>query len=770
MPTLEKPKPASADTRGEDHTYLGKPRKLLEGLSKVAGRARYAGDVVVPGLLHLRPVLSTEAHANILSVDKSEAEAVKGVVTVLTAEDLVTGGRTITSRSDAVLAKERVLFVGQPIVAVVAETEAAAEDGAARVRIDYEPLSAVSDLSEAASPDAPVIWPDGLPEAGEAGVTHAAVEEQENEAEGKPSNVYKTSTYERGDVEAALQAADAVVEHTFRLASAYQGYLEPQSVVVDPDRVAESLTVYTSTQGQFGVRNSVAGILGLKRGNVRVVPMTVGGGFGAKYGTIEPLAAAVAYTLNKPVRLVLGRSEDMQSTTPAPASHITLKLGAKKDGTLTALKAETVLDAGAFAFGFGGLWPLLLGSNYRVENLRIDSTEVITNKTEMGAYRAPGAPHTTFAMESCIDELARALGLDPLAFRLKNVAQAGDPMTNGTPWPSLGLKECLERLQQHPAWTGRSTLENEGVGIAIGSWPTAMSPAASLCRVDSDGTVRIQVGSVDISGVNSSLVLVAAEMLGVSPDEVELVQGDTDMGPFAPGSGGSQVTYSVAGAVAEAAKDVRTKVLELAAEHLEARLEDLELKESKVQVKGVPTSAVALAKLATMAERTAGGAGPLVGEGRAAVQENAPGTVAHLVKVAVDRETGAVTLKQYVAVQDVGFALNPMMVEGQVHGGVVQGVGMGLFEALTYAENGQPLTSSFSEYALPKAADVPNIETVLVENKSPYGPFGARGVGEPPVTAGAAALANAVRDAVGVRLTEIPMTPQRVWRVLNEAE
>ena len=409
MPTLEKPETGSSEDHAEEHTYLGKPRKLLEGLGKVSGRAHYTGDLVVPGMLHLRPVLSTEAHAKIVSVDKSEAEAVKGVVAVLTAADLVTGKRTITSRSNAILAKERVLFVGQPVVAVVAETEAAAEDGAARVRISYESLPAVSDLSAAAAPDAPVIWPDGLPEAEEAGVTHAAVEEQENETQGKPSNVYKTSTYERGDVDAALAEADAVVEHTFRLASAYQGYLEPQSVMVDPDRVQESLTIYTSTQGQFGVRNSVAGILGLKRGKVRVVPMTVGGGFGAKYGTTEPLAAAVAYTLNKPVRLVLGRSEDMQSTTPAPASHITLKLGAKKDGTLTALKAQTVLDAGAFAFGFGGIWPLLLGSNYKVENLRIDSTEVITNKTEMGAYRAPGAPHTVFAMESCIDELARAL-------------------------------------------------------------------------------------------------------------------------------------------------------------------------------------------------------------------------------------------------------------------------------------------------------------------------------------------------------------------------
>ena len=752
----------------KDTQYLGKPRKLLEGLGKISGLTRYTGDITVPGMLHMRPLLSPYGHAKIISIDKGAAEKVPGVVAVLSAEDLVTRERTITSRSDAILAKDKVLFVGQPVVAVVAETEAAAADGLEKVVVKYEELPVISNHKKAMAADAHVIWPEGLPSSDIEEITHAAVEEQKSELEGAPSNVYKTSKYERGDIEAGFAEADVTVEQSYDLAAAYQGYMETHSVVAEPNPLDGGITLHTSTQGQFGVRNKVASILGLKQGKVRVIPMTVGGGFGSKYGTIEPLAAAVAYTINKPVRLMLSRSEDLQTTTPGPAAAINLKLGAKQDGTICAIQADITLDAGVFGFEFGGLWPLLLGSNYKVGNLLMNTTEVITNKSETGAYRAPGAPHTTFAMESSIDELARKLNMDPVEFRLKNLSETGDPMVNGQPWPSLGIRTCLEALKEHPAWTERSTGEDEGIGIAVSSWPCAFSPSASVCRLDTDGTVRVQVGSVDISGVNSSLVLVAAEVLGVNPDDVELIQGDTNMGPFAPGSGGSQVTYSVSGAVEAAAQEVRTQVLELAAEQLEARLEDLELKDGAVQVKGVPSSAIKLAKLASIAETTAGGHGPIIGEGRSAIEKNAPGTIAHLAKVAVDRDTGQVKIKQYVAIQDVGFALNPMMVEGQIHGGVVQGLGMGIFEDFGYDDNGQLTGGSFMDYAMPRATDVPNIEAILLNNPSPHGPFGARGVGEPPITAGGAVIANAIRDAVGVRVPQTPIKPPVLWKAISE--
>jgi CO/xanthine dehydrogenase Mo-binding subunit len=556
-----------------------------------------------------------------------------------------------------------------------------------------------------------------------------------------------------------------VVERIYKTPIVHQTYLEPCAVVAEPGPLGDSLTLYVSTQGQFGVRDEVARLLGLAKSKVRVVPMTVGGGFGAKYGIIEALVAATAIQLGRPVRMVLTRSEDFLTTTPSPATVIEIKTGAKRDGTLTAIQARVLMDNGVFPFTLGGIVGILLGGYYKCANVQIDCYEVFTNKPQAGAYRAPGAPSATFALESNIDDLARELGMDPLEFRYRNAAETGDLMGNGDPWPSMGLKQCLDRMREHPAWRERKP--GEGVGIAVGGWPCGMSPAAAVCRVDDDGTIRVHVGSVDISGVNSSFVLVAAEILGVAPEQVEIIQGDTQTGPYAGPSGGSQTTYSVAGAVASAAHEVRRKLLNVAADHFEAAVDDLELKDGMVQVKGVPSRSVPIGELADIAQGKRGGPGPIVGEGTAAVEENAPGFVVHLAKVAVDPDTGQVTPLRYVAVQDVGFALNPLMVTGQIQGGAVQGIGWGLYEAMVYDEHGQLLTGSFMDYDIPKIDTVPPVEIILVQNPSPLGPFGARGIGEPPITAGAAALANAVRDATGVRVTETPIRSESVWRAMH---
>jgi CO/xanthine dehydrogenase Mo-binding subunit len=340
-------------------------------------------------------------------------------------------------------------------------------------------------------------------------------------------------------------------------------------------------------------------------------------------------------------------------------------------------------------------------------------------------------------------------------------------MGTGQPWPNIGMEQVLEAARAHPLWQGRRDEPGLGVGLAVGGWPCGNATAAAVCRVDTDGTVRVHVGSVDISGVNSTFVLVAAEILGVSPDQVEIVAGDTRSGPFAGPSGGSQITYSVSGAVAEAARAARRQLLELAADHFEARVEDLDIVAGQVGVKGVPGKTIGLGALASQAEGKAGGPGPVVGEGRSAPEENAPGFVAHLAEVRVDAETGRVTPLRYVAIQDVGFAMNPTLVEGQIHGGSAQGIGWGLYEALRYDEHGELLTASFMDYTLPRFDNLPEIEAVLVQNPSPHGPFGARGVGEPPITAGAAALANAVRAAVGVRVTELPINDEKVWKAMQ---
>lgn len=753
-------------TQQAPHRYLGKARKLVDGIEKVTGRAHYAGDVSLPGMLHGKLALSLFAHARITRIDTAAALKIPGVVAVLTADDLPTRNRQPSSRQTTTLAREVVRYRGEPVALVLATSLAAAEDGVAALQIDYEPLPAPVTAEAALDPAAPVIWPQGAPKADtDLTAAHAAVARGEEQSDHVASNIHEQKRFSRGDALAALATAEVVVAGTYRTAIVHQGYLEPHAVVADIEPIRKHITLYTSTQGQFGVRDEVARLLGLRTSQVTVVPMTVGGGFGAKYGILDPLAAAAALAVGRPVRIVLDRSEDFLTTTPSPASTITIKLGATREGVLTAIVAEMVIDNGIYPFTLGGIMSTLLGGYYRCPNVQIDVVEVLTHKPQAGAYRAPGAPQVTFAIESSIDELARRLELDPLELRLRNAATTGDPMGNNDPWPSMGLRQVLEAAANHPLWRDRTP--GSGVGLAIGGWPCGMSPAAAVCRVDTDGIVRVHVGSVDISGVNSSFVLVAAEILGVPPEQVEIVAGDTRSGPFAGPSGGSQITYSVAGAVAAAAQEARRQLLEVAADMLEARIDDLDLRDGAIHVRGLPGRTLPIGEVARRAQEQQGGPGPIVGEGRTAPAENAPGFVAHIVQVTVDHETGRVQPLRYVAIQDVGFPLNPLMVEGQIHGGAVQGIGWGLHEALRYDENGELLTASLMDYTLPRAADVPSIETVLVTNPAPNGPFGARGVGEPPITAGAAALANAIRDATGARIYELPMRDEVVWRAMQ---
>lgn len=692
------------------------------------------------------------------------------MVAVLVAADLPTSGQQASSRTTTTLAAGEVRYRGEPVALVLAESEEAAADGAAAVAVEYQPLPVVADPTAALADGAPVIWPSGPPAAVvDLTAAHGAVSDHAAEQSAAHSNLHEQKRFERGDVAQALANADLVIERTYRTPLVHQGYLEPHAAVADYDPLRKTLHLYTSTQGQFGVRDEVARLLGLARSRVTVTPMAVGGGFGAKYGIIEPLAAAASLVCGRPVRITLSRSEDFLTTTPSPASEIRVRLGATRDGTLTALDAQVTLDNGVYPFTLGGLVAYLLGGYYRFANLCIEVREVLTNKPQTGAYRAPGAPQATFAIESSLDELARALGRDPLELRLQNVSAANDPTGDGGTWGDVGLREVLEEAREHPLWQERAACgPGEGVGLALGGWPSGNTTAAAVCRVDTDGTVRVHVGSVDISGTNTGFALIAAEILGVLPEQVEIVAGDTRSGPFAGPSGGSQITYAVGTAVAEAAREARRQLLELAGEQFEARLEDLEIRAGEVFVRGVPGRGVALARLATLAEQRAGGPGPVVGEGRAAPPRNASGAVVHLVKVRVDEETGRVVPLRYVAVQDVGRALNPLLVEGQIHGGAAQGVGWGLYEALRYDEHGELLTASLMDYTLPRSDMLPSFEVVLVENPAPHGPFGARGVGEPPIVAGGAALANAVYAATGVRVTELPLRDEVVWRAMQK--
>jgi len=754
-------------------SVLGRSIPRVDGGEKVAGLTRFAADVAVPGLLHARLVTSPHPHARVVSIDTGPARAVPGVVGVFTARDLPLAHPDASSRNRAPLVLEEAFFNGQPVVAVVGETEAIAEDAAALVRVEWQELPAVTTLDDAMRPDAPRVGPGGGDTEEELSM-HGAEAGAADEAAPKGPNIAASSHLKRGDVAAGLREADVVVERTYTTSMLHQGYVEPRAALATVDPLGH-VTVWTSTQALFFTRSEVAEALGLPEHRVRVVAMPVGGGFGGKFVLLEPLAAALAVAARRPVSLVLTRHEEFLATTPAPQSRIELTLGARRDGTLTALRARVLFDAGAWAGAPLSIACLLVGGYYRVANLDVRGIEVRTHKPGCGAYRAPGAPQATFAIESAMSELAERLRLDPLELRLRNAVVEGDPTPTGRPWPRIGLRECLEALgRARDGAPGPVTAHDgdvaHGVGVAVGGWMGGVEPASAVCRVNGDGSVSVVVGSVDISGTNTGLVQITAEAFGVPLERVQVVNADTESAPYAGASGGSKITYTVGRAVKAAAEDARRQLLAIAASHLEAAVDDLEITDGAVRVRGVPDRAVPIAKLARLATEFGGKYEPIFGRGASATTARAPGFAAHLCEVEVDRATGEVRLLRYVVAQDVGRAINPAAIEGQIRGAVAQGVGWGLLEQMAYDDTGRLLSGTLMDYALPRTTQVPrDVDVILVEVPSEQGPFGARGVGEPPVVAGAAAIANAIIDATGARLTALPITAASVVQAMREA-
>jgi CO/xanthine dehydrogenase Mo-binding subunit len=736
---------------------VGQALRRFDGAEKVTGATQYVEDLQLPRLAFARLVLSPHAHARIKAFDLEAARAHPGVVDVVTAADLALHYPNPASRADMVLARDEVLFVGQPVAVVVAETEAAATDAAQLVSVDYELLPAVVDVRQAMRAEAPLTRTGSLsPDSAEAAAHGAAVESATVEA--KPRNVHTVSRFQRGDVEAGFREADAMVQATYELAPVHQGFLETHATLaaLEPDG---GVRIWTATQGIFYARNETARLLGLPQHQVRVVPMAVGGGFGGKIVLIEPLVALLARRLRRPVRLTYTRTEEFLAGVPGPGAIIELKIGGRRDGSLTAVEARIHFDSGPCPSGPTGIAAILIGGTYRIPHLDLVAYDVLTHRQPGGAYRAPGAPQAFFALESAIDALARQLQLDPLEFRLRNAAGEGDLRPDGKAWPALGLQECLRQLQRHRLWTGRSRRPHEGYGLAVGGWGGGIEPAAAACRVNSDGTLTVQVGSVDISGTDTALAAIAADAFGLSTSQVRIAHGDSDQVPYAGIAGGSKITYVVGPAVLMAAEDARRQVLAIAAEHLEAAPADLLLEDGRVFVRGVPTRSVSVGEIAGMSMQFAGHYIPVYGRGQTVIQEQSPIFGAHLAHVRVDPESGRVQVLNYLAVHDVGRAVNPPEVLGQIHGGVVQGLGRALFEQLAYGEDGQLLSTNFADYILPTSTDVPAITVQLVEVPSKVGAYGAKGVGEPPCIPVAAAIANAVADATGGVITTAPMTP-----------
>ena len=752
---------------------VGKPIKRVEGTDKVTGESIYAADIQLPGMLHCKLLRSTHAHARIKRIDTTKAQALEGVERVITAADLPkVEARRLSNRGYNLLVHDETVFYGEPIVAVLADDIASAEEALELIEVEYEELPIVLDPIEAMRDDSPLARKPVTEIDRSESKGHVTVDVEEKTSD-KPSNIASQAKFSRGDIEQGLADADLVIERTWHSAMMHQGYIEPHVTVADYDAVSGELTIWTATQGQFFVRDMVSNMLRIPETKIRVIGLELGGGFGGKIVLTQPLVATLARIVGRPVKLVFTRADDLMGATPSPQCVVELKTGMKKDGSLTAIKAKIVYDAGAYPGASAAVGGILLGGYYNFPNLEIDAYEVLTNKVSVGAIRAPGAHNVTFAIEGQMDMMARELGLDPLETRLQNAVGKGDEMPSKAVYPSIGMKECLEAVRDSDLWRSRGKQQEadgkrRGIGLAVGGWLGGLQPASATLELNGDGTIKVVVGANDITGTNTSFTQIAAEELGVPLEMVNVTTGDTKTAPFAGMSAGSKTLFTVGRAVKAAAEDARQQLFAIAAERLEANPEDMESVGGEIRVKGSPDKAIPFRRLAGITTGFGALYAPIIGRGSITARKQAPGFTVQAAEVEVDPETGEVTLLRWTTAQDAGFAINPLSVAGQMQGGTTQGMGIGLWEEMIYDDQGRLLNPGLLDYRMPTAMDVPDIETHIVEVPSEDGPYGARGVGEPSIIPGAAAIANAIEDAIGVRVTEAPITPERILRALGK--
>ena len=741
-----------------------------DGPEKVTGQVPYVADLKPKGLLHAKLLRSPHAHARIKRIDTSRAKALAGVRAVLTAADMPYLKKKAPTRAHAVLAIDRVVFAGQPVAAVAADEPAIAEEALDLIDVEYEVLPAAVDPLESMKPGAPPVAEAGTEADTSEAQAHGSVAGVKSEAKpAKAVNISQQARLQRGDVAKGLAESDVVIEKTYRIPMVHQGYLEPHAVLAQWDTTGQ-LTLWASTQGSFNTRSEVADVLELPENRIKVIPMECGGGFGGKIRALcEPITAVLARVTGRPVRYVMTRREELEAGMPAPQVIIRLKTGVKRDGTLVALDGEVVIESGAFSGAVLAVSGVFLASLYKWPAFDVRGFEVLTHKPSIAAYRAPVAPHTIFAIDSQMEQIARTIGHDPVAFRLRHLEREGDPMANGQPWLSNGGAEVLARIAEHPIWKSRNDWKASardgrlrGTGLALGGWLGGLQPTSATVRLNPDGSLNVLTGQVDIAGTNIALAQIAASAYGVDIEHVKITTGDTDVAPLTGLSAGSKTIYTVGTAVLQAAEDARRQTLEIAAKELEASPQDLEIENGKVVVRGVPDRGITLAAIGRKGNLYMSKVPPVLGVANPAFTQQAPAFAAQLARIEVDPDTGEVTLHDFVVVQDVGKAINPLGVEGQMQGGAVQSLGMALTEGLMYDDKGRLMNASLLDYRKLTAADLPNIETIIVEKPSPAGPFGARGVGEPPIVPAPAAIANAIEDATGVRLTELPMTPERI--------
>jgi CO/xanthine dehydrogenase Mo-binding subunit len=740
-----------------------------DGVDKVTGRAVYGADVQMAGLLHGRVLRSPIPHGRIKRIDPSKALALPGVEAVVTSADLPEPGDKIAELGEGAvnlrhlssncLARDKVLYKGQAVAAVAAVSPHVAEEALKLIAVEYEPLPHVTDVVEAMSDGAPLLH-----------------EDQVTESLGKPtgqrSNVAKHFQFQLGDVEKGFAQAAVVIEREFRTATVHQGYIEPHNATAQWSADG-SVTIWSSTQGAFTVRAQVAEILGLPVSRVKAVPTEIGGGFGGKIRVyLEPVAAALSRKTGRPVKMTMNRTEVFEGTGPTPGSYIRVKMGADKSGRLTAAQAYLAYEAGAFPGSPVGPGAMCIFACYDVPNVHIDGYDVVVNKPATSAYRAPGATNAAFASETVVDEICEKLSIDPLDFRLKNAAREGTRRADGPVYPRIGMAETVEAAKKHPHYTSPLSPRGRGAGgegmprgrgVASGFWFNVGLKSSCHASVNADGTVSLVEGSTDIGGTRTSVAMQLAEALGLRAEDVRPVVGDTDTVGYTDVTGGSRVTYATGLAAYEAAQDIKRQMIARAALVWGVKPEDVDYDAGVLRCRTDDAKRMTFQQLAEKLHATGG---TVVGRASVDAGGFTNGFATHVVDVEVDPETGKVTVLRYTAVQDVGRAIHPSYVEGQMQGGTVQGIGWALNEEYVYNAKGEMTNASFLDYRMPTSLDLPMIDTLMVEVPNPAHPFGVRGVGEVPIVPPPAALANAIYRAVGVRLRELPMSPGRVVKAI----
>jgi CO/xanthine dehydrogenase Mo-binding subunit len=736
-----------------------------DGVDKVTGRAVFAADTRASGMLWGKILRSPHAHAKIVSIDTTKAEALPGVRAVVTAKDFPEianeeafvgeGPMNFRDLSCNVMARSKALYEGHAVAAVAATTQAIADEALDLIDVKYEVLPFVIDVEDAMADNAPILHDDMFT----AGV---------NPKPTKPSNIAKVVSFKKGDAEAGFKDAEVVVEGKYTTKPVHQGYIEPHACLAtySPDG---QITIHSSSQGHFMVRAYTAKLLGIDIANIRCTPAEIGGGFGGKTLIyLEPVAVALSKKSGKSVKMQMTREDVFRGSGPTSGAWMEIKIGAKKDGTIVAAKQVLKYQAGAFAGSPIGPGCMCGFALYDVENVEVVGYDVVSNRPKVAAYRAPGAPITSFAVECALDQLADKLGMDPLTLREKNAAKNGTKTHYGVTHNNIGFEQVLAAVKTHPHWKS-PVPAGQARGLACGFWFNIGGESSATVHVNEDGTVTAATGSPDIGGSRASMGMMVAEVLGVKADKVRTIVADTGSIGFTFLTGGSRVTFATGMAVTQAAEKVVDELKKRAAMIWEIPVDAVEWKDGMALPAGSNAGAFEPLDLAAIALKAGRTGGPINAEVSVNAQGAGAGFGAHICDVSVDRETGHVAIERYTAFQDVGKAIHPSYVEGQIQGGAVQGIGWALNEEYIYNDKGQLENPGFLDYRCPVASDLPMIEAVLVEVPNPRHPFGARGVGEVPIIPPMAAIGNAIRRATGVAMHDLPMSPPKVRAALDAA-